>query len=202
MSRNQRRRMQIGCVGRRGFAHRLLHPRGAHQHPGLPLQRPGKIYDAGAGLLRGLPMLPGKLRGAGEKREIDTLKGVGSDGLDKGDLVAHRFELPQSLLIVHQQELRGGKAGFGERLVELFAPNGSGSDNRNTVAVGHRLSCPKWLMDAPMDGMEGARGGRLVLPPRVSPVDGGGAARNKQPGRRCRKTYNRRRAPGARTGKR
>src|ERR1700722_2570924 len=144
-------------------------------------------------------MPAGKLRCAGKKGEVDTLKGVGGDGLDKGDLVAHRFQLPQGLLIVHQQELRGGKAGFGECLVELFATNRGCPDDRNTVAVGHRLNCLRWLMDAPM---EGARGGRPGLLPRVSPVYGGAAARNKLPARRCRKTYNRRRGPEARSEKR
>ena len=56
---NDGRRMQIGRTGHSRFAHRLLHPRGAHQHAGFALQPGGKIDDAGTGPLRGLPMPAG-----------------------------------------------------------------------------------------------------------------------------------------------
>ena len=126
MSRNDGRRLQI----RRGgvflcgvipFLQSLAHPRRTDNHAGLTLKSAGKIDDAGACLVRGLPVLARDVLISSEKGEIHLLERGCVYGLDERDFVADGLKLADGSFIVHKGIVGRSERGLAEYVVQFFA---------------------------------------------------------------------------------
>ena len=70
------------------------------------------------------PVLAGQVFGAAEKGEVDAVEGVGSDGLDEGDLIAHLVQLALHLILVQQHEVGRRQRRLRQGFLQLPAHQG------------------------------------------------------------------------------
>ena len=78
-----------------------------------------------------------RLFSAAEESEVSVVEGVGGNGLDEGDLVAHLVELALGALLVEQDEVGRGERRIGEDVFQFPANQGGGSGDGDFV---HRQS--------------------------------------------------------------
>src|ERR1700674_2263329 len=65
-------------------------------------QRIRKINDIASGLSRTLPVSSGRFRITGKKSKIDIVELLRSNALNERDLILHRLQLPQRLVVIQQ----------------------------------------------------------------------------------------------------
>ena len=107
----QRRRVRRRHGGGKQVSGRRLgvQPGGAHHHARLLIESAGQIQHRRAGAQRIPPVLAGLILRAAEKGEVNVVKGVGGDGLEKGNLVAHLLQLALRLFLIEQDNVGRGQ---------------------------------------------------------------------------------------------
>ena len=167
-------------------------PGGAHQHACLLIERAGKIEDRGAGAERGAPVAAGQVFAAAEKGEVGVIEGVGGNGLDEGDLVAHLVELALGFLFIEQDKVGGserriGEDSFSSRPTRVEAPAMAILYTASFLLCWMRVSEYGAGMSRQVRRTNAETGNRRPVRRRRA-AGGGGAARSRQRGPRCRRT--------------
>ena len=89
-------------VGRQDLPALPLHPQGSNGSARFVLERAREVNDGAARVARPLPVLAGRFGVGGEEGEIHVLELFGPHALNEADLVAHRLELAQGLIVIEQ----------------------------------------------------------------------------------------------------
>ena len=110
-----------------------VQPGCAHHDARLLVESAGEVENRGPGPERLTPVFAGQILGTAEEREVYVIEGVGSDGMDEGDLVAHLVQLALNLILVQQHEFGRRQGRLRQRFLQLPAYQGGGSGNGNLV---------------------------------------------------------------------
>ena len=141
------RAIAAGCAGTTAGVNRSTVAASEPSHgartstPGLLVERAAQVQNGRSGAQRLPPVLAGKGLCTAEKSKIHVLEGIGTDGLDKGNLVAHLVELAQTSSSSSSAKV---DAASGDSEIASFSSLPSrrrGSCNRNFV---HRHPSIEW----------------------------------------------------------
>ena len=87
------------------YAERIPDPRRKNYRVLFAIECARQIDDCRTRVRGCFPVFAGQFGAAGEEGEVGMDKGCGRDLLDKGDFITDRFQLPNRLLIVHQNKI-------------------------------------------------------------------------------------------------